>query len=54
MEKFKNEYKSPEIQLIQLDTQVSLYLESVPPFGPGETVNSDVKILDVFRDVIGM
>jgi hypothetical protein len=33
-------YIAPEIELIQLDNEISLALESAPPAGPSETLNS--------------
>ena len=33
-------YKAPTIEKIQLDNDISLALESAPPLGPGETMNS--------------
>ena len=32
----KREYSSPEIECIQLDKEISLQMESVPPTGPDE------------------
>jgi hypothetical protein len=32
----KRMYSSPEIELIKLDNEISLALESMPPDGPGE------------------
>jgi len=32
----KTEYIKPEIELIRLDNEISLILESSPPEGPGE------------------
>lgn len=36
MEKEKLKYKIPEIEIIQLDTEISLALESDPMEGPNE------------------
>jgi len=33
------EYIAPLIERIQLDNEISLVLQSAPPFGPGETMN---------------
>ena len=35
----KKTYIAPSIELIMLDNQISLALESSPPVGPEETVN---------------
>ena len=43
--KIKKEYSSPEIECTQLDNTISLQLESVPPFGPGEISEN------VFREI---
>lgn len=32
----KKIYKAPQIELIELDYEISLTLESAPPEGPGE------------------
>lgn len=34
----KKEYFVPQIERINLDNEISLALESTPPFGPGEAV----------------
>jgi hypothetical protein len=34
--KTKSKYSSPTIEFIQLDNEISLALESTPPFGPDE------------------
>lgn len=52
METIKNDYMAPDIQLISLDTEVSLYLESDPPIGPGEFAKTEDDKRDVFRDGI--
>ena len=36
----KKKYTAPEIELVQLDNEISLALESAPPVGPSETLNS--------------
>jgi hypothetical protein len=36
----KNRYITPQIDLIELDNEISLALTSAPPVGPGETLNS--------------
>jgi hypothetical protein len=36
----KREYKSPVIKQIKLDNEISLVLESTPPFGPFELSNN--------------
>ena len=33
----KKRYTSPVVERIKLDNDISLQLESEPPFGPGET-----------------
>lgn len=35
----KKIYKNPEIELVSLDNEISLALESNPPAGPGELTN---------------
>ncbi len=35
----KKSYITPQIELIPLDNEISLALESNPPGGPGETYN---------------
>ena len=37
LNKDKREYIAPTIELIQLDNEISLALESDPAIGPGET-----------------
>jgi len=39
----KKKYSAPQVQLIALDNEISLALQSGPPEGPGETVNSNVE-----------
>ena len=36
----KKKYIEPQIELIQLDSDISLTLDSTPPAGPGELGNS--------------
>jgi hypothetical protein len=36
----KNRYKTPQIDLIELDNEISLALTSAPPAGPGEVQNN--------------
>ena len=36
----KKKYTAPEIELVQLDNEISLALESAPPAGPSETLNT--------------
>jgi len=36
----KKKYTSPAIELIKLDNEISLALESAPPAGPSETLNN--------------
>ena len=35
----KKKYTSPAIEIIVLDNEISLALESTPPVGPSETLN---------------
>jgi hypothetical protein len=35
----KKSYISPQIELVELDNEISLALESTPPAGPSETRN---------------
>jgi len=35
----KKKYTIPEIEIIQLDNEISLALESTPPAGPEESMN---------------
>ncbi len=37
--KFKRNYMSPQVDVIELDNQISLALESSPPIGPGEALS---------------
>jgi len=36
----KKKYTAPRIEWIPLDNEISLALESAPPFGPDETNNA--------------
>ncbi len=36
MKTMKRKYRSPHIQLVKLDSEISLVLNSDPPYGPGE------------------
>lgn len=36
----KREYITPQIVCLQLDNEISLALESTPPEGPAETLNT--------------
>jgi hypothetical protein len=38
--KNKREYSAPLIDRVLLDNEISLALESAPPAGPGESMNS--------------
>jgi len=44
-------YISPRIEWIPLDNEISLALESSPPVGPGETLNS---VQSPFKQDIGL
>jgi hypothetical protein len=37
----KNKYIKPRVEWIPLDNEISLALESAPPAGPSETLNSN-------------
>ena len=47
----KKKYNTPQLQLIELDNEISLALESNPPIGPGETLNS---IQSPFKEETGL
>jgi len=48
----KKKYIAPEIEIIELDNEISLALESTaPPAGPSETLNS---IQNPFKQDIGL
>ena len=36
----KKKYIAPQVELITIDNEISLALESSPPVGPSETLNS--------------
>jgi hypothetical protein len=36
----KKQYIKPRIEIIELDNEISLALQSAPPAGPSETFNS--------------
>jgi hypothetical protein len=40
----KKIYTAPEIELVELDNEISLALESSPPEGPGETGISNMSL----------
>lgn len=42
----KGIYISPKIERIQLDNEISLALESMPPYGPGESKLSKPEYFD--------
>ncbi len=44
----KKTYTAPQIEFIILDNEISLALESAPPFGPEETNN--VQIPEYFKN----
>ena len=39
----KKKYLAPQVQLIALDNEISLALQSSPPDGPGETMNYNIE-----------
>jgi hypothetical protein len=47
----KKKYTAPEIELVELDNEISLALESAPPAGPSETLNS---VQSPFKQDIGL
>jgi hypothetical protein len=47
----KKQYMAPRIEIIFLDNEISLALESAPPIGPSETFNS---IQNPFKQDIGL
>ena len=47
----KQKYITPRIEWIPLDNEISLALESNPPIGPGETLNS---IQSPFKEETGL
>ncbi|MEI8272179.1 MAG: hypothetical protein WCG08_06115 [Paludibacter sp.] len=50
----KRMYLSPEIELIELDNEISLALESEPPAGPGESLSMALEYMnnDPFKQVL--
>jgi hypothetical protein len=48
----KKKYKVPEIELIELDNEISLALESAPPVGPSEGFNFNPE--NPFKEEIGL
>lgn len=51
----KRIYSSPEIELIKLDNDISLALQSVPPEGPGEgaSLAPEYMNIDLFKNSMG-
>lgn len=47
----KKKYTTPQLQLIELDNEISLALESVPPVGPSESFNN---VQMTFKQEIGL
>jgi hypothetical protein len=47
----KKKYTVPAIEIIMLDNEISLALESSPPAGPSETLNS---IQSPFKENTGL
>jgi hypothetical protein len=47
----KKKYIAPRIEWIPLDNEISLALESAPPVGPSETLNS---IQSPFKQDLGL
>ena len=39
----KIKYTTPQVQIIALDNEISLALQSSPPEGPGETMNYNIE-----------
>ncbi len=50
----KRIYSYPEISCVKLDSEISLALESNPPFGPNEDVGQveDNNQISVFKNII--
>lgn len=46
----KKEYFKPEIEIYNIDNEISLSLESDPAPGPGEGYIQDYKTNDPFKD----
>ncbi len=47
----KKKYIAPQVELITIDNEISLALESAPPAGPSETLNS---VQSPFKQDIGL
>ena len=47
----KKKYITPRIEWIPLDNEISLALQSAPPVGPSETLNS---IQSPFKQEVGL
>jgi hypothetical protein len=47
----KKKYIAPRIEWIPLDNEISLALESAPPAGPSETLNS---VQSPFKEDLGL
>ena len=47
----KKKYIKPRIEIIFLDNEISLALESAPPVGPSETLNS---VQNPFKEESGL
>jgi hypothetical protein len=47
----KKKYIAPRIEIIFLDNEISLALESTPPAGPSETLNA---VQSPFKQEIGL
>jgi hypothetical protein len=49
----KKEYIAPCVELIELDNEISLALQSeTPPLGPGEVASLDSHVQNPFQDPI--
>jgi hypothetical protein len=51
----KRVYIAPQIEQIKLDNEISLALESTPPFGPGESISKAPEYFnnDPFKNNVG-
>ena len=51
----KRMYKNPRIEVIKLDNEISLALESTPPQGPGEgtSLTQEFMNIDPFKNNMG-
>lgn len=51
----KKKYKTPRIEIIFLDNEISLALESTPPMGPNETrfIPNEQVYFDPFKENVG-